>query len=253
MHIDIEINFNDIVPPEKIGMVPKKKSYYDQLITLVKSIILNWNKEIHDYTIYVHHSRDLAEEKQKELESLGCIIVFNPSELQEYFNRENILSHKTNGDYTLILDTDMLVLNTPNLQSDHEIYAKPAGNNGTIKRIEWDGIYKQIGVTIEKNFIPHFNGGCWFIKNECKQPFYDYYLEYIDILRFFETRQRHFSMQYYYSLLVKKFDWGIIDSKINVYSYETLNADILHYLGVRGYTKGVQNLISEIEKKYEES
>jgi hypothetical protein len=251
MHIDIEINFNDLTPPNKIGMVPKKKSYYDQLTCLVKSIKLNWDRNIHDYTIYVHHSRDLHEDKKNGLEELGCNIVFNPSELQEFFNRENILSHETHGDYTMILDTDMLVLNTPVLEFDHEVYAKPAGNNGVFKRHEWEDFYSRMDLELERNFIPHFNGGCWFIKNECKKPFYDLYLQYLDVLRYLETRQRHFSMQYYYSAIVKKFDWGVLHKKINVYSYETLDADILHYLGVRGYTDGVQRLINKVESDFE--
>jgi hypothetical protein len=251
MHIDIEIGFNDLTPPEQIGMVPKANSYYDQLVCLIKSIKLNWNREVYDYSIYIHHSRHLAEDKQTELKQLGCDIVFNPSEVQEFFNRENILNHKTKGDYTLILDTDMLILNTPKLEFEHEIYAKPAGNPGSLTRQTWNDIYKQVGLTMESNFVPHFNGGVWFIRNECKALMYEYYMKHLDILKFFETKTRHFSVQYYYSLLVKMFDWGIINNKINVYSYESLDADILHYLGVRGYTKGVAKLIDEVNSKYD--
>lgn len=251
MHIDIEINFNDLTPPKQVGMVSKPKSYYDQLLCLVKSIKLNWDKDIYDYSIYIHHSRELVDVKREELELLGCEVVFNPNETQEFFNRENILSHKTNGDYTLILDTDILLLNTPKLEFDHEIYAKPAGNPGSVNRQIWEGIYKKLGLVMETNFVPHFNGGVWFIKNECKSLMYEYYMKHLETLKFFETNSRHFSVQYYYSLLVKMFDWGIIDSRINVYSYETTDADILHYLGVNGFTRPVQNLINDIETRYE--
>ena len=58
MKIDIAIPFNDLVPPEGMGMVQgQKPPYYNQLLYLIKSIELNWDKKILDYSLYAHHSR----------------------------------------------------------------------------------------------------------------------------------------------------------------------------------------------------
>jgi hypothetical protein len=51
----------------------EKPSYFQQLVTLVKSIKLNWDKAKLDYEIYAHYSRTLSKEilKSDLFEVLG--------------------------------------------------------------------------------------------------------------------------------------------------------------------------------------
>ena len=51
--IDICISFNDVIPPKRVGFIlneGNKPSYYEQLLCLIKSIKLNWNKSLIDYS-----------------------------------------------------------------------------------------------------------------------------------------------------------------------------------------------------------
>ena len=68
MKIDIAMNFNDLIPPIGHSMAMwNKPPYYEQLLSLIKSIKLNWDKQVYDYSIYVYYSRDLAREKIEEV------------------------------------------------------------------------------------------------------------------------------------------------------------------------------------------
>ena len=144
MKINICIPFNDLKPPSNIGMVVgKKPSYYDQLVYLIKSIKKNWDSSLLDYSIHAFHSRELQPSKKNELESLGCEVIHDSDELIPYLCRENIFKHDMDGDYTLVLDTDMLVLKTPTFEYERDIYV--------MCDIDEDGfIYVNIDGEIEK-------------------------------------------------------------------------------------------------------
>ena len=120
--IDIVIGFNDVEPPPNICFVPgSKPTYYKQLLYLLHSINKNWNKDIYDYQTYAFHSRYLPEDKKQKIESLGCKVVYEPREMQPYINRAEIFNYETDGDYTLLLDSDMILLNTPKLDFEKEL------------------------------------------------------------------------------------------------------------------------------------
>ena len=54
--VDICIAFNDATPPDGIGMVARNKpSYYHQTVNLVKSIIVNWDKNKIDVVSICSH------------------------------------------------------------------------------------------------------------------------------------------------------------------------------------------------------
>ena len=179
MNIDIAISFNDVTPPKNIGMVlGSKPAYYEQLLFLLKSIKKNWDREIHDYKVRVYYSKNISREKIEKLQSLGCTMIYNPEEVQPLLCRENIFNDKYEGegDYTLVLDTDMIVLNTPTLHDKKDIYIKPSPNQYVITNEQWKIVNEKMGVPHEDEGIQHFNCGLILVSNKIKKRFYDYYI-----------------------------------------------------------------------------
>lgn len=266
MKIDIAIPFNDLVPPKNIGMVQSNKPpFYNQLLYLIKSIQLNWDKSTLDYSLYAHHSRKLDKKKQEKLESLGCTVVYNGSEIQPYLCRENIFNYETDGDQTLILDTDMIVLHTPTLENAQDIYVKVSDPN-VLNQKQWIKVFNKMKIRWTKKWgrngrwLParpcHFNGGCMLIKNDKKKEFYDCFAdsENLKVLRWLAKKNRHMGIQVYYSLVILKFNWGVLNERVNAYSLNPNLAhmlinndiDILHYLGRRGMNDEVRKILSKI-------
>ena len=251
MKIDITVPFNDVVPPKQIGMVlDNKPPYYEQVIHLVNSINSNWDTTKHEYKIHLFHSRPLDDNKTDKLKSLGCNVVYDSSEIQPFLNRENILKYdyENESDYTMILDTDMLVLSTPELNLDKDIYARLSPNQGIIPEAQWDFAHQALGLEGQKKDQRHFNCGCIILKSEIRKRLYDEAVNNISLLRHLEKVHRHFGIQIYNSLLFKKFDWGHLPSGMNVFPTEIHDTnhqpvEILHYLGSKG-------LGSEIKKIY---
>lgn len=252
MKIDITVPFNDVVPPKQIGMVLENKPpYYDQVIHLVNSINTNWDTSKHEYKIHLFHSRPLDESKTSELESLGCNVVYDTSEIQPFLNRENILKYdyEEDSNYTMILDTDMLVLNTPELILDKEIYARLSPNQGIIAEGQWDLAHGVLGLEGQRRDQRHFNCGCIIMKSNIRKKFYEETITNMPLLRQLEKVHRHFGIQIYNSLLFKKFDWDHLPSGMNVFPTEMNDPnhqplEILHYLGSKGLGPEVKNLYS---------
>ena len=252
MKIDIAVPFNDIIPPQQIGMVLENKPpYYDQVVHLVNSINTNWDTSKHDYKIHLFHSRNLEETKKEKLESLGCNVVHNPSELQPLMTRENIFSYNYSekSDYTIILDTDMLVLNTPELNLDKDIYARLSPNQDILSEPQWDWAHKALGLSNEPQHERHFNCGCIIIKSELRKDFYKETINNLPVLRQLEKFHRHFGIQFYNSLLFKKFDWGHLPAQMNVFPQEMdmsehQPVEILHYLGRLGLRSELKEIYS---------
>jgi len=245
--INICIPFNDLTPPGQIGMVVgKKPSYYNQLVYLIKSIKKNWDSNLLDYSIHVFHSRELKESKKNQLEALGCEVINDAEELIPYLCRENIFKHSMDGDYTLVLDTDMIVLKTPCLEYEKDIYVRKAGNQAV------GNIDKLCGLMDPppKGKL-HFNAGCILIKNSIKHELYKRSYLNREILDDLLKQNRHLGMQVYISLLIQGFSWGFLDKGINVFSQELGSVDresvsILHYLGEQGYTEKIKKIIETI-------
>ena len=252
MKIDITVPFNDVVPPKQIGMVlDNKPPYYDQVIHLVNSINTNWDTSKHEYNIHLFHSRPLEQSKKERLESLGCKVVYDSSEIQPFLNRENILKYdyQEESDYTMILDTDMLVLKTPELNLDKEIYARLSPNQGIISEQQWDSAHNSLGLGTHLRTKRHFNCGCILIKSSIRKKFYKETIDNLPLLRHLEKIHRHFGIQIYNSLLFKKFDWDNLPSGMNVFPSE-MNVsshqpvEILHYLGSKGLSPELRDLYS---------
>jgi len=255
--VDICIAFNDATPPDGIGMVARNKpSYYHQTVNLVKSIIVNWDKNKIDYDIYIFHSREVEEDKIKKLKNMNCFIIYDENETQPFLNKENIYKYKTDGDYTLVLDSDMIVLRTPKLCFEKDIYMMPEGVSPNLNENQWKILFEKMSAKYVESEPKHFNGGCIFINNLIKKDFYNLFEKYIDVLGGLEKENRHFSIQYYYSALLKCFDWGELSPRLNYFSRFLKNnkdpdADIVHYLGIHGYNEIVKNIVMDIEEKYD--
>ena len=173
MKINIAIPFNDIVPPRNIGMVPgKKPPYYQQLIYLIKSIKKNWDSNVLDYSIHVFHSRALSDEKKNQLESLGCEVIHDPYEFIPYLCRESVFKYEMDGEYTLLLDTDMVVLKTPVFEYEKDVYARKAGSQSVTNITESDILSLEVTMGSPSNKYIHFNGGCVLIRNSIKNEFH---------------------------------------------------------------------------------
>ena len=247
MKINICIPFNDLKPPSNIGMVVgKKPSYYDQLVYLIKSIKKNWDSSLLDYSIHAFHSRELQPSKKNELESLGCEVIHDSDELIPYLCRENIFKHDMDGDYTLVLDTDMLVLKTPTFEYERDIYVRKAGNT------EIGNISKLCDSMVPPpNGKLHFNAGCILAKNSVKNELYKRSYSNRQILDALLRKNRHLGMQIYISLLIQGLSWGFLDKGVNVFSHDLRSVDtksvsILHYLGQHGYNEKVKKIIQTI-------
>lgn len=256
--IDIAISFNDIIPPKEVGFVNKSISYYDQLVALIVSIKLNWDPSVYDYNIYVHYSKDLNPDKKDYLELLGCNLIFSDAKVPYISNRSNVFNFNTNGDYTLILDTDTLIIKTPEFEFDKEIYVKPTPANPIYS---WEPLYNRCNIPYNPNEPHHFNNGCILVKNEVKSKIYDLLLSelYQNLLSDLKknlipgTRVSHYAGQIAISLIYKNFNLGYFNSSINVFSNKPYNLNyvsILHYLGVNGYTNHVRQIIQNNFKKW---
>lgn len=262
--IDISISFNDIsIKGLSLGLVGKPISYYDQLIVLLKSIHLNWEKTVLDYSIYVYHSRPLDEKKKKELETLGATLMFIPEEYGNFLNRPCIYKSKTSGTHSLILDTDILVLKTPAFNFDKEIYFHPESHvdasgtehyNSMLKPKIWEELYSKLKYdTLDK--YKHINNGCILIKNESKHKVYSLLFSktFQEINQSLLKINPHFAGQIIYSLIFKSLNYGYFTNSINAFSLDLndfTNIEILHYLGSKGYTEKVKKEISKITKLY---
>ena len=255
--IDIVIGFNDVKPPPNICFVPgSKPTYYKQLLYLLHSINKNWNKDIYDYQTYAFHSRHLSEDKKQKIESLGCKVVYEPKEMQPYINRAEIFNYETDGDYTLLFDSDMILLNTPNLDFEKDIYAKPTTPQ-TISSSHWEYAVNKVGLEYESGKNYHFNCGCILMNNDKKKQFYKYLNDNSELLDYLHGVNRHFSIQILYSVLFHKFDVGHLDERTNVFSkvlegkeyHPDLPIDVLHYLGSGGFNSEVKKMLLILEKE----
>ena len=262
--IDICISFNDVIPPKRVGFIlneGNKPSYYEQLLCLIKSIKLNWNKSLIDYEIYVHYSRPLDSKKEDELKNMECNLVFDTEETHQgsLNNRGNVYKHTTTGDYTLVLDTDTIVLNTPkfdfDLDFDFLVKTEPAKMfrntpSGICNRDFLLELLVSHKIILTEDALPskikHFNNGLILVNNKVKSKYYDLHKNCLNLMllekskftmyNLFNANNKHYVYQHYTSFLISMcFSYGFYDSKkLNVFSKfykQDSDTEIVHYLG----------------------
>ncbi len=231
MKVDILITFNDL--DEYKGGVSKDLRCVDQLKKLINSIEKNFK---YDYEIYTFYSRKLSDELIGYFGSVSNL-VFDPEEIG--MNRISAYRKNTNGDFSLILDTDILVLNNPNFYTDSEFYAKKSGNK-MVSIKTWKEICKVVGIDYSGEM--GINNGCLFISNKIKNDLYNCLVKYKPIVKkIIENNKEsdHFDDQVLMSILMKKYSNGYFNENINYYTNNNNKIDeetveILHYLGKNG-------------------
>ena len=173
---------------------------------------------------------------------------------EEFLNNNRITGFKNIGcgDFTLILDTDMLILNHPNFDFAKKIYAKKTG----IDQINFtllSKICEEIGV--DPNKVESINNGCILISNDIKNNIYNDIKKYKPIVQNIikdNNGSLHFDDQILMGILLQKNNGGYFNDKINHFTnhkkpIDENDIEIVHYLG----TYGLENpYIYNIINKY---
>ena len=257
MLIDICVAFNEQISAHHSGCVQKPISLYDQVCKLINSIKQNWDRDKMDYRIYVFYSRPLEHEHllflQGECDGIiyDCVDMFSETADQ---NRIHAFKYNMLGDYTLYLGSDTIVLKTPSLRFDKEVYGGVDNNQlMSLKAHEWESLYEQLGLEFNvpspqpmqdnatgKPFVAQgINADCILIKNTIKHDFYNALKEQDGLLYSYtkDRRALHFHMQINFSLAMKRFDYGYFPPGINYFRkkrgpiLDMSEVEILHYLG----------------------
>ena len=211
----------------------------------------NWDSNVLDYSIHVFHSRALSDEKKNQLESLGCEVIHDPYEFIPYMCRESVFKYEMDGEYTLLLDTDMVVLKTPVFEYEKDVYARKAGSQSVTNITESDILSLEVTMGSPSNKYIHFNGGCVLIRNSIKNEFHKRHVSNSDSLVSLLKKNKHLGMQVYISLLIQGFSWDYLDKGVNVFTQEIKSKgldeiSILHYLGEAGFTADVSKILKSI-------
>lgn len=248
MKIDITITFNDIDFVQKNkGFINKSLNWSEQIVKLIDSIKINWDKSINDYDIYVLHSRPIKNEKLRSFLKSNTNLIFDEEEVLGT-NRITAYNQKTNGDF---LDTDILILNHPNFLYEHNFYAKKAGGS-MISNKTWNIICEEIGV---KEKVYPINNGCILVNNQIKNNIYNDLKKYKPIVKSiieYNNGNSHFDDQILMSVLLTKYNGSFFNENINYFTNNNKSIDenkieILHYLG----SNGLKNpFVHKIIKKY---
>lgn len=236
MKIDITITFNDIDKDYRTGVV-KSLSWSEQLIKLINSIKNNWNKSINDYDIYVLHSKPIKNEKLRLFLKSNTNLILDKEEVLGT-NRITAYNQKTDGDFTLVLDTDILILNHPKFSYECNFYAKKAGGP-MISNKTWSIICKEIGV---KENVYAINNGCILVNNQIKNDIYNDLKKYKQIVKSiieYNNDNSHFDDQVLMSVLLTKYNGSFFNENINYFTNNNKpinenKIEILHYLGSNG-------------------
>jgi len=263
MKIDIQITFNTHPGKHVIGTCKvNKPSWEDQLLKLLNSITINWDKKILDYEIYAYHSKPISEAFRDKIKGM-CNVIYDDPNWPPNHPRDNRISafkNQTPGDFSLILDTDIIVMKTPKFEFDKEFYAK-GGKGGGIDENIWKELYAMTGMTYrpqsrrnDPDFYSHaVNNGVLLISNKVKASVYNQLNKWVGPVyerlakgsgrkwKKIRTERAHYRGQILVGLIMKKYKWGWLNPHINVHSgYVTPEqleeVEILHYLG-KGWNK----------------
>ena len=262
MNLDIMYSINEST--ESVAVVKKHIGYVSQTAKSIASILENYNDKNINKNIYVTHSKPLKESSVSKLQSLGAKIIFDEEQIGPY-NRQNVYKHNMGGDYTLVLDSDTIFLKNPTLFFEKDVYVSPSGSS-MISESAWKKAYDMMGLKYRtqtenyfnlyiegKDIYSHgINNGCILIKNDIKKDVYDMMKD--SQVEFEKSiKIKNFAGQIFISLLMKKFNWGYLDNKINYYpipNFKSINIDdieILHYRGTR-YLNSFPEIIKILDR-----
>lgn len=268
MLIDICIGFNESCPAGRAGFVKKEIGMWEQLDKLLDSIEKNWDRDKLDYRIYVFYSEPLLGNHYEILKRRCSDLIFDDTDLVWGKNKGHIFKYNFSGDYTLALDTDIIVLRTPNFEFNKDVYASP-GSLMNMKLDRWRALYEHFGIEyiepsnnpinlnrLGKPFVSvGANDGCVLINNSIKKDFFNTLASQgKDVYKI--ANQRHFNVQISFSIAFKRFGYGYFNSKINYFPMEKAvsldiekEVEILHYLGSAYSDPEVKETVSRYGKK----
>lgn len=255
MLIDICVAFNEYVAYNHRGCVLKPVSLFDQVCKLITSINGNWDRQKMDYRIYVFYSKPISTEHEAQLKWMCDGLIYDSGDMLHVtadMNRIHAFKYNMLGDYTLYLEADTIVLKTPNLKFDKEVYGAPDNNKLMDLDLDsWRYLYEKYTGSFQqpdhlpmhlnaegKPFVSNgINAGCILIKNSIKHDFYNCLKEQSELLYQRLNGKMHFYMQINCGIAMKRFDYGYFHKGINYFKTRRApkidmdEVEILHYLG----------------------
>lgn len=266
--LDIIITGNDDIINEKVSPTISKKLFgksiplYKQLESLLLSLRENWEGE---YELYFLHSLPIGP-KYKQLLNKYSVTILNKKHssypLGIEYNRITAYKYAgLNSTHSLILDYDIICLNTPKLDFSTDFQAMYAGNN---EILNWKHIYKICEINYpylelsiqpfndyhlndKTNILPYFNNGVIFIKNSFAKAIYKNIEEVVEKMSKQKHPMNYFDFQIAISVVLPNMtdNWKLLPKGCNFLRPYKWDGEIslYHYLGKKS---GVNdNLIKE--------
>ena len=185
MIIDVMISFNDIDRKLVDGLGASSFKYidfYKQLLLCIRSlndVIIGSENE---YRVYVLYSKEFSEYKKQEIRNLGATLIYDEINYLEdrICNRISCYTNNMGGDYSLIIDTDIVFLREPNFDFTKDMMMKPFPYSSLSEK-QFIELYKMCNVEVKNKYLK-LNNGCVLIKNVLKNYVYEKQMEFKQIL-----------------------------------------------------------------------
>lgn len=284
MKLDIIITFNQIPimrghSDQKIGYKQKfvgKKAltYVDQLVVLLNSINKNWSR--YDYNLFAVHSKPLAPQLTKKIESYGAKVIQINESLFPHRHNNRLTAYNTDfcqGTHSLILDADMIANADLPVFDETVDYQCMPGKVHLMPIKHWKSLsqaydfkacfenvtedpFKTYHTTEQKEFFcGNFNNGAVLIKNDKKEAFKadmkyiaNDYIKRPECTGHVEWAAEQTAMSI---TLLRTGQWGILPRWFNFLSSEQplikdiKDISLYHYLGREVNNKNVAKMFDE--------
>ena len=131
MNLDVIVTFNDVDNFRDASIGFNKKTYRGKPLTLPEQIIVLCESFKKNYTgqftFYALHSLDLQESVKQRMERHGIIVKHIECSFLDgrINNRVTAYGDVGDGDYSLVLDADMILLKDIKIPTDANIYMMP--------------------------------------------------------------------------------------------------------------------------------
>jgi len=210
INLDIIVPFNDVTISKegsaKLGYNQKTYdgkdlSVVDQMTLMAETLKLSYKDKI-NYKLYASHSADISKKTRERLIKSGYIIL----EGKEHYipgrtsNKIYAYNNVTDGDYSLIVDSDLLFIKYDDVFTGKTLAAQLRNNmplwEGDVppifedkSELVWKHLYAKANIPLPEmgdgyDFAGscHYNNGAILIKNSYKESFKKTILECRDIV-----------------------------------------------------------------------
>ena len=274
INLDIIVPFNDVTISKegsaKLGYNQKTYdgkdlSVVDQMTLMAETLKISYKDNI-NYKLYASHSADISKKTRTRLIKSGYTIL----EGKEHYipgrtsNKIYAYNNVTDGDYSLIVDSDLLFIKYDDVFTGKTLAAQLRNNMplwegdvppifGDKSEIVWRYLYSKANIHPPKDPFSeiagssHYNNGAILIKNSYKESFKKIILECRDIImeEFDELNKfpkfRHFLAEIIMSLaLIKSGKCETLPSNFNVLTSEwSIGYDwnVVHYGAISNLNK----------------